>query len=45
VFEDNLVYSCRLDEKLQFGDFMRTVPIAVKKSEGAATPEPEDVPV
>lgn len=26
VFEDRLVYSCRLDEKLQFGDFMRTVP-------------------
>jgi len=45
VFEDNLVYSCRLDEKLQFGDFMRTVPISVKKSEGAAAPEPQDVPV
>ena len=41
VFEDNLVYSCRLDEKLQFGDFMRTVPIATPRT---AVPEPEDVP-
>jgi hypothetical protein len=41
VFEDKLVYSCRLDEKLQFGDFMRTVPIAAPK---AAVPEPQDVP-
>jgi len=30
VFEDQLVNSCRLDEKLQFGQFMRTVPTTVK---------------
>jgi MoaA/NifB/PqqE/SkfB family radical SAM enzyme len=37
VFEDELVWSCRLDEKLQFAQFMRTVP--------AAAQNPEEVPV
>ena len=41
VYEDQLVYSCRLDEKLQFGQFMRTVPTTVKHP----AEQPAEVPV
>ena len=45
VFEDELVWSCRLDEKLQFGQFMRTVPTTGQEPQGVPAHMAEEISI